>query len=75
MGYASAMEAQIQSIKLTFTMTNEQSWEIEPTHLPNKLELELSAEIIDWLRAAAQRTGRSEDELILEILDKALKSS
>ena len=54
-------------------MTNEQSWEIEPTRLPKKLELELSTETMGWLRATAQRTGRSEEELILEILDKALK--
>jgi hypothetical protein len=58
-------------------MTNEQSWEIEPTRLPKKLELELelSTETMEWLRATAQRTGCSEEELILEILDKALKGS
>ena len=70
MGCASATQAQIQP---RFTMTNEQSREIEPTRLPKKLELELSTETMEWLRATAQRTGRSEEELILEILDKALK--
>ncbi len=54
-------------------MTNEQSREIEPTRPPKKLELELSTETMEWLSATAQRTGRSEEELILEILDKALK--
>ena len=70
MGCASATQAQIQP---RFTMTSEQSWEIEPTRLPKKLELELSTETMEWLSATAQRTGRSEEELILEILDKALK--
>ena len=54
-------------------MANKQSWELDPSKFPKKLELELSAEAMEQLRTAAQRTGRSEDELILEILDQALQ--
>jgi len=55
-------------------MANKQSWELDPSKFPKKLDLELSAEAMEQLRTAAQRTGRSEDELILEILDQALQS-
>jgi hypothetical protein len=55
-------------------MTNDQSWELDPSKFPKKLELELSAETMEQLRTTAQRTGRSDDELILEILDQALQS-
>jgi len=54
-------------------MANKQSWELDPSKFPKKLDLELSAEAMEQLRTAAQRTGRSEDELILEILDQALQ--
>jgi hypothetical protein len=54
-------------------MANEQSWELDPSKFLKKLDLELSAETMEKLRTTAQRTGRSEDELILEILDQALQ--
>ena len=54
-------------------MANKQSWELDPSKFLKKLDLELSAETMEKLRTAAQRTGRSEDELILEILDQALQ--
>jgi hypothetical protein len=54
-------------------MANKQSWELDPSKFPKKLDLELSAEAMEQLRTTAQRTGRSEDELILEILDQALQ--
>jgi hypothetical protein len=55
-------------------MANEQLWKIDPTKLPQKLELEIPAETMEWLKTTAQESGRSEDELILEILDQALES-
>jgi|LauGreDrversion4_2_1035121.scaffolds.fasta_scaffold116066_3 hypothetical protein len=55
-------------------MANEQLWKIDPTKLPQKLELEIPAETMEWLKTTAQESGRSEDELILEILDQALQS-
>ncbi len=68
------MRAQIQPKQPKQAMTNDQSWELDPSKFPIKLDLELSAETMEQLRTAAQRTGRSEDELILEILDQALQS-
>ena len=55
-------------------MAHEHFWEIDPTKLPQKLELELSAETMEWLKTTAEQSGSSEDELILEILDQALQS-
>ena len=55
-------------------MANDQSWELDPSKFPKKLNLEVSAETMEQLRTTAQRTGRSDDELILEILDQALQS-
>lgn len=54
-------------------MENDQSWAINPNKLPQLLEIELSAESMEKLRDAAQKTGRSEDELILEVLDQAIQ--
>ena len=54
-------------------MENHQSWAINPHTLPQLLEIELSAESMEKLRDAAQKTGRSEDELILEVLDQAIQ--
>jgi hypothetical protein len=62
-------------IKPPKPMDNEHDWQIDPDKLPQKLELELTAETTEWLRTTAERTGRSEDELIIEILDKALQGS
>jgi predicted DNA-binding protein len=54
-------------------MESDQSWAINPNKLPQRLEIELSAESMERLRNAAIKTGRSEDELILEILDQAVQ--
>ena len=67
------MREQIYPIQPKQAMANEQSWELDPSKFPKKLDLELSAEAMEQLRTTAQRTGRSEDELILEILDQALQ--
>ena len=67
------MREQIYPIQPKQAMANEQSWELDPSKFPKKLNLELSAQAMAQLRTTAQRTGRSEDELILEILDQALQ--
>ena len=54
-------------------MADEQNWQLDPSKFPQKLELELSAEAMEWLRATARGTGRTEADLILEILDQALQ--
>jgi predicted HicB family RNase H-like nuclease len=45
---------------------------LDPEKLPKKLELDLSPVVEDRLLKRAAASGRSVDELILEILDKAL---
>jgi len=42
--------------------------------LPKRIEVVLSEEVADWLREAAARTGRSESELLLELLDRGLQT-
>ena len=68
------MRPRSHTIKPQQRMANEQDWEMDPTKLPKTLDLELSAEAMEWLRTRAQQTGRCEEELILEILDRALQS-
>lgn len=46
---------------------------LDPEKLPKKLELDLSPAVEDYLLKLAAVSGRSVDELILEILDKALQ--
>jgi predicted DNA-binding protein len=41
---------------------------------PKKIELRLSDEVAEWLRDASARTGRSEAELLLELLDRGLQT-
>lgn len=46
---------------------------IDPTKLPKQISLDLSPAVEEHLRKRAAASGRSVDELILEILDKALQ--
>ena len=45
----------------------------DPDRLPKKLDLELSAETAQRIKTLAERTGRSEDEIILELIDRGLQ--
>ena len=55
-------------------MDNTTPWPLDPARGPQKLELEISAELAAWLARKAEQTGRSEEELILELLDKGLQN-
>jgi predicted DNA-binding protein len=46
---------------------------IDPLKLPKSLELELPAELLARLEKSAAATGRSRDEILLEILDRGLQ--
>lgn len=54
------------------TLDDDDRFKIDPTKLPQKLELELSERVLEQLAKRAAQTGRSVDELILEILDSHL---
>jgi predicted DNA-binding protein len=64
-----------QKIKLLVTAQLKEmtDFSFNPEKLPKKLELDLSPAVEEHLRKLAAATGRSLDELILEILDKALQ--
>lgn len=47
---------------------------LDPARFPKELELPLSAELEANLRQQAERSGRCLEELIVELLDRALQS-
>jgi hypothetical protein len=54
------------------TPADDDRFKVDPTKLPQPLELELSDRTLEQLTKLAAQTGRSVDELILEILDSHL---
>lgn len=48
------------------------SFSPDPNTLPRKIELEVPIKIAAWARLKAQETGRSEEEVLLELLDRGL---
>ena len=55
------------------TSDNQDLLRIDPSKLPKKLDIDLSPALIEQLEKHAAATGRSLDELILEILDRHLE--
>jgi plasmid stability protein len=49
-------------------------YRIDPTKLPQSIDIELSPELEKQLRMRAAQSGRTIDELILEILDQGLQN-
>jgi hypothetical protein len=54
------------------TPEDDYRFKIDPTKLPQPLELELPVRVLEQVTKLAAQTGRSVDELILEILDSHL---
>lgn len=54
------------------TVEEDDRFKIDPTKLPQPLELELPVRVLEQVTKLAAQTGRSVDELILEILDSHL---
>ncbi len=52
---------------------DEDRYRIDPSKLPKQIDIDLPPEVEDRLRKIAPMTGRSLDELILEILDQGLQ--
>ena len=48
----------------------ESNWHLNPQRMPKTLEFDLPADLLDGLQQEAQRSGRSVDEIIIEILDR-----
>lgn len=46
---------------------------LDPARFPRRLELEISAEAMELLIELAQRTGRSINEVALELLDGQIR--
>jgi fructose-1,6-bisphosphatase/sedoheptulose 1,7-bisphosphatase-like protein len=55
------------------TLDNEDYYRIDPIKLPKQIDIDLSPAVEEQLLKLAAATGRSVDELILEILDQGLQ--
>lgn len=52
---------------------NEDRYRIDPDKLPKQIDIEIPSNLKESLLKMAAASGRSIDELILDILDKALQ--
>ncbi len=52
---------------------NGDRYRIDPNKLPRQIEIEIPSDLKESLLNMAEASGRSIDELILDILDKALQ--
>ena len=48
-------------------------WRLDPERMPQKLQINLPRELLAVLQQKAALTGRSIDEIILEMLDRELQ--
>jgi hypothetical protein len=54
-------------------MQSDDKFKFDPQKLPRRIELDLPPHIQEYLEKLVATTGRSMDELILEMLDKDLQ--
>ncbi len=47
-------------------------WQIDLSKLPQSLELQLSPRLLEHIANQARATGRSSEEIIIEMLDRGL---
>ncbi len=45
---------------------------LDPTKFPKQIDLELSPSVAEYIAKKSMETGRSEEEIILEILDREI---
>lgn len=53
----------------------ERDWKLDPLRLPQRLEINLPTEVLAILQRKAESSGRSIDEIILEVLDRELHAN
>ena len=46
---------------------------LDSNRFPKRIELQLPPDLADWLQRPSAATGRSEAELLLELLDRGLQ--
>lgn len=46
---------------------------LDSDRFPKRIELQLPPDVADWLQRTSAATGRSEAELLLELLDRGLQ--
>jgi|688.fasta_scaffold21096_2 hypothetical protein len=52
----------------------QQNYSLDSDKLPKKVELQLPDQVAQWLGEAAAASGRCQEELLLELLDRGLQS-
>lgn len=52
---------------------NLDDFSLDSNRFPKRIELQLPPELADWLQRTSAATGRSEAELLLELLDRGLQ--
>lgn len=50
-------------------------WSIDPQKLPKTIELELSSGVVDHVAKIAAATGRSPEEILVELIDRGLSQA
>jgi hypothetical protein len=48
-------------------------WRLDPAHFPKQLHLEISSACLEVVERRARRSGRCRDEVILDMLNRALE--
>ena len=57
-------------------MTNDgDQWSLNPQKFPQKIELDLPGEVAEYVANRAAATGRSPEEILVELLDRALSET
>jgi hypothetical protein len=49
-------------------------YSLDPDRLPRRIELQLPDPVAQWLCEASAASGRCQEELLLELLDRGLQS-
>ena len=52
---------------------NRDEFSLDSSRFPKQIELQLPPDLADWLQRTSAATGRSEAELLLELLDRGLQ--
>ena len=50
-------------------------WSLNPQEFPQKIELDLPGDVAEYVAKRAAATGRSPEEILVELLDRALSET
>lgn len=50
-------------------------WSLDPERLPQKIEIDLPGEVAEYVARVAAATGRSPEEILVELLDRGVSET